>query len=109
MEITDVNREYLRQKRLKVHRFGRGTAWLDTGTFQSLLEASNYIATIQHRQGLKVACLEEVAWRMGYVTDAQVLELAKRYSGEYGAYIEGLLSQLDERLERRVLFFDHAV
>lgn len=91
MEITDVNREYLRQKRLKVHRFGRGTAWLDTGTFGSLLEASNYIATIQHRQGLKVACLEEVAWRMGYVTDAQVLELAKRYSGEYGAYIEGLL------------------
>jgi glucose-1-phosphate thymidylyltransferase len=92
MEITDVNQEYLRQKRLKVHRFGRGTAWLDTGTFQSLLEASNYIATIQHRQGLKVACLEEVAWRMGYVTDAEALELAKRYSGEYGAYIEGLLS-----------------
>ena len=92
MEITDVNLEYLRQKRLKVHRFGRGTAWLDTGTFQSLLEAGNYIATIQHRQGLKVACLEEVAWRMGYVTDAQVLELAKRYSGEYGAYIEGLLN-----------------
>jgi glucose-1-phosphate thymidylyltransferase len=92
MEITDVNLDYLRQKRLKVHRFGRGTAWLDTGTFQSLLEASNYIATIQHRQGLKVACLEEVAWRMGYVSDAQVLELAKRYSGEYGAYIEGLLA-----------------
>ena len=91
VEITDVNREYLRRKRLKVHRFGRGTAWLDTGTFGSLLEASNYIATIQHRQGLKVACLEEVAWRMGYVTDAQVRELAKRYSGEYGAYIEGLL------------------
>src|SRR6478672_10002294 len=74
MEITDVNQEYLRRKRLKGHHFGRGTAWLDTGTFQSLLEASNYIATIQHRQGLKVACLEEVAWRMGYVTDAQVLD-----------------------------------
>jgi glucose-1-phosphate thymidylyltransferase len=92
MEITDVNKEYLRQKRLSVHRFGRGTAWLDTGTFQSLLEASNYIATIQHRQGLKVACLEEVAWRMGYIGDEDVLQLAKRYSGEYGAYIEGLLS-----------------
>ena len=92
MEITDVNREYLRQQRLTVHRFGRGTAWLDTGTFQSLLEASNYIATIQHRQGLKVACLEEVAWRMGYIDDDEVLRLAKRYSGEYGAYIEGLLT-----------------
>jgi glucose-1-phosphate thymidylyltransferase len=92
MEITSVNAEYLRQKRLKVHRFGRGTAWLDTGTFQSLLEASNYIATIQHRQGLKVACLEEVAWRMGFITDAQVVELARRYSGEYSAYIEGLVS-----------------
>jgi glucose-1-phosphate thymidylyltransferase len=92
MEITDVNQEYLRRNRLRVHRFGRGTAWLDTGTAQSLLEASNYIATIQHRQGLKVACLEEVAWRMGFINETQVLALAKRYSGEYGAYIESLLS-----------------
>jgi glucose-1-phosphate thymidylyltransferase len=92
MEITDVNQEYLRRNCLRVHRFGRGTAWLDTGTAQSLLEASNYIATIQHRQGLKVACLEEVAWRMGFINETQVLALAKRYSGEYGAYIESLLS-----------------
>jgi glucose-1-phosphate thymidylyltransferase len=92
MEITSVNQEYLDQKRLKVNRFGRGTAWLDTGTFQSLLEASNYIATIQHRQGLKVACLEEVAWRMGFIDDAQLVAQAKRYSGEYGAYIANLVT-----------------
>lgn len=94
LEITDVNKEYLRQNRLKLVKFGRGTAWLDTGTHQSLLEASNFIATIEHRQGLKVACPEEIAWRMGYTDEQQLLKSAEGYSADYREYLLSLPNQV---------------
>src|SRR5207248_4416616 len=78
LEITDVNKAYLRSKNLNVVKLGRGTAWLDTGTHDSLLQASNFIQTIEQRQGLKVACLEEIAYRMGYITAGQGARLAER-------------------------------
>jgi len=93
LEITDVNLEYLRQGRLKFIRFGRGVAWLDTGTPDSLLETSQYFAAIQRRQGLKVACLEEVAFRMGYINEEQLSKLAEAYNGEYRTYLEAILSE----------------
>lgn len=91
-EITDVNRAYLEQGRLKVAKMKRGTAWLDTGTFPSLMQAGQYVQVIEERQGLKIGCIEEVAWRMGYINDAQLEALAEplRKSG-YGEY---LLEQL---------------
>lgn len=94
LEITDVNGEYLKRKKLKIEMMGRGFAWLDTGTQESLLEASNFIATIEHRQGLKIACLEEVAWRKGYINDAQVEELAKpMLKNPYGQYLIDLVKR----------------
>jgi len=88
LEITDVNKEYLKRGELKVEHLGRGFAWLDTGTHESLLEASNFIETIEKRQGLKVCCIEEVAYRMGYIDADQVRCLAEplRKSG-YGQYL----------------------
>lgn len=88
LEITTVNQEYLAQGNLKVELMGRGYAWLDTGTHESLLEASNYIQTIENRQGLKVACLEEIAFNMGYISKEQLLLLAQplRKNG-YGQYL----------------------
>jgi glucose-1-phosphate thymidylyltransferase len=87
LEITDLNRLYLEEGRLKVQLMGRGMAWLDTGTHDSLLEASNFIATIENRQGLKVACIEEIAFRYGYINRDQLLALAeplkKNHYGEY--------------------------
>lgn len=91
-EITDVNKEYLRRGKLKVAKMTRGTAWLDTGTFDSLMQAGQYVQVIEERQGLKIGCIEEIAWRMGYIDDNQMKELAQklRKSG-YGDY---LLEQL---------------
>lgn len=91
LEITTVNQEYLTQGNLKVELMGRGYAWLDTGTHESLLEASNYIQTIENRQGLKVACLEEIAFNMGYITKDQLLALAEPLKKNgYGQYLLGL-------------------
>jgi len=92
LEITDLNRAYLRQGNLNVERLGRGTAWLDTGTHNSLLDAGVFVRIIEERQGLKVACVEEVAWRMGFIDAAQLRELALplQKSG-YGEYLLRIL------------------
>ena len=88
LEITDVNREYLRRKQLRVELMGRGFAWLDTGTHKSLQDASAYVEIIEQRQGLKIACPEEIAFRLGYIDAAQLMELAKPLSkNEYGRYL----------------------
>jgi len=97
LEITDVNKVYLAQSQLHVERLGRGTAWLDTGTHDSLLEASNYIAAIEHRQGLKVACLEEIAYSCGWITGEQVLEQAARLGKtEYATYLKRLINEPED-------------
>ena len=88
IEITSVNNEYLDRKQLKVEKLGRGMAWLDTGTYDGLLEASNFIATIQKRQGLYVSCIEEIAFKNGWLTKDQLLALAKGYKTDYGRYLE---------------------
>jgi glucose-1-phosphate thymidylyltransferase len=88
LEITDLNREYLKRGQLKVMLFGRGMAWLDAGTHDSLLEASNFIEAIQKRQGLYVACIEEIAYRLGYIDRTQLQEIAQSlYPTEYGRYL----------------------
>ena len=93
LEITDVNRHYLRRGALDVVFLGRGMAWLDTGTHDTLLEASQFVQTIEHRQGLKIACPEEVAWRMGWISDAELVRLADGTSRAYGDYLLGLLDE----------------
>jgi len=93
LEITDVNKAYLSQGRLAVELLGRGYAWLDTGTAESLLEAGNFIATIEKRQGLKIACIEEIAYRLGYITKGQLKALAEAYNNNYGRYLMGLLKE----------------
>lgn len=91
-EITDVNKYYLENQKLQVAVIGRGTAWLDTGTFKSLIEASQFVQVVEDRQGLKVGCIEEVAYRMGFIDDAQLTKIAEplRKSG-YGEYLMNLL------------------
>ncbi len=89
LEITDLNKLFLKEENLKVNLMGRGMAWLDTGTHDSMLKASNFIATIEHRQGLMVACLEEIAFTKGYINREQLLKLAEPLSkNEYGAYLK---------------------
>ncbi len=91
LEITDVNREYLKRGKLKVEILGRGMAWLDTGTPESLLEASNFMAVIEHRQGLKVACLEEIAYNKGYISREELERLALPLrKSQYGEYLLNL-------------------
>jgi glucose-1-phosphate thymidylyltransferase len=88
LEITDVNKAYLREGRLRAHVLSRGSAWLDTGTHEALLEAANFVSVVEARQGLKVSCVEEIAWRLGYIDDAAVRSLAERIKGsEYGRYL----------------------
>ncbi len=88
LEITSVNQAYLERHKLKVEVMGRGFAWLDTGTHESLMEASNFIQTIENRQGLKVACIEEIAYEMGYISKTQLLELAQPLKkNQYGQYL----------------------
>jgi glucose-1-phosphate thymidylyltransferase len=92
LEITDLNKLYLQENRLKVQLFGRGLAWLDTGTHDSLLQASNYIATIEARQGLKVSCIEEIAYNRGFINKEQLLRLADEYKkNQYGDYLRSLV------------------
>jgi glucose-1-phosphate thymidylyltransferase len=95
-EITDVNIEYLRRGRLRMEVFSRGMAWLDTGTHEALHQASTFIQVIENRQGLKVACLEEIAYRMGNIDAGRVRQLAGSLRNEYGRY---LLAMLEERIE----------
>ena len=87
LEITDINREYLNQKRLSVQLLGRGHAWLDTGTHQTLLEASSFIGMVESRQGWKISCIEEIAFRMGYISSEALETLSKSYNNEYGEYL----------------------
>ncbi|HUK33992.1 MAG TPA: glucose-1-phosphate thymidylyltransferase RfbA [Vicinamibacterales bacterium] len=94
LEITDVNRDYLDRGQLSVERLGRGIAWLDTGTHESLMQAANYIQAVEDRQGLMVACLEEIAFRLGYIGAADVLRLAALMtSSAYGDYLRRLVEQ----------------
>ena len=92
-EITDINLEYLRQGQLKVETLGRGTAWLDTGTHESLLQAGNFVQIIEQRQGLKIACPEEIAYRMGFIDAAALERLAQPLSNGYGDYLRELLEE----------------
>lgn len=92
LEITDINNEYLNKKKLTVEILGRGFAWLDTGTHESLLQASHYIETIEKRQGFKVACLEEIAYSMGYISKSKIIELGnKMIKNDYGKYLIDLV------------------
>ncbi|MCE5312197.1 MAG: glucose-1-phosphate thymidylyltransferase RfbA [Nitrospiraceae bacterium] len=97
LEITDLNNRYLEASRLRVELLGRGYAWLDTGTHQSLLEAGEFISTVEKRQGLKIACIEEIAYRMGYIDKDGLLKLAEPLKKNgYGEYLLKLLSQVDD-------------
>ena len=94
LEITDINKSLLNQNKLKVQILRRGMAWLDTGTFDSLQEASSFIKTIEKRQGLKIGCPEEIAWKLNYINDIQLEEIAKKYiSSTYGLYLMKLLEK----------------
>ena len=93
LEITDVNKLYLKQNQLCARKLNRGFAWLDTGTHQSLLDASQYVATLEQRQGLKIACPEEIAWRLGYITAEQLEKLAAPLRhNDYGQYLLQLIA-----------------
>ena len=92
-EITDINKEYLRQKKLEVKLLGRGSVWLDTGTFKSLMQANQYVQVIEQRQGRKIGCIEEAAYRMGYINDKQLTKLAKPLlKSGYGEYLLNLIN-----------------
>ena len=93
-EITDVNAEYLRRGQLKVGILNRGTAWLDTGTFASLMQAGQFVQVIEERQGLKIGCIEEIAYRNGYISKEQLVELAKPLvKSGYGTYLMNIVKK----------------
>ncbi|MEQ9507136.1 MAG: glucose-1-phosphate thymidylyltransferase RfbA [Hyphomonas sp.] len=92
IEITSINDTYLKAGKLRVSRLARGTAWLDAGTFDGLIQASQFVQTIEKRQGLKIACPEEVAWRCGFIDDTQLDRLAQGYKNEYGDYLRSVLA-----------------
>jgi glucose-1-phosphate thymidylyltransferase len=99
LEITDMSRAYLRQGKLQVKKLGRGIAWLDTGTPAAWLEAANFIQILEHRQGLKIGCPEEVAWRKGYIDDIELLALAEPLcKSGYGQYLQSLVTRTPERV-----------
>lgn len=92
LEITDLNKEYLKKAKLKVIQLGRGFAWLDTGTHDGLLDASNFVGTIQKRQGLYIACIEEIAYNLGYITEEKLIEISNCYENtEYGQYLKRIV------------------
>jgi glucose-1-phosphate thymidylyltransferase len=94
LEITDVNRVYLERGELNVEKLARGIAWLDTGTHEALMQASSFIQAIEERQGMMVACLEEIAYRQGYITTVQLADLARQMgSSGYGQYLRRILEQ----------------
>ncbi|ULQ52496.1 glucose-1-phosphate thymidylyltransferase RfbA [Flavihumibacter fluvii] len=93
-EITDINKEYLRRGKLKVSIMDRGTAWLDTGTFDSLMQASLFVQVIEQRQGIKIACIEEIAWRKGFISNEQLEKIAQPLlKSGYGQYLTGLIAE----------------
>ena len=93
-EITDVNKNYLERRKLKVEILDRGTAWLDTGTFASLMQAGQYVQVIEERQGLKIGCIEEIAYQQGFISAEQLLEIATPLlKSGYGLYLKNLLSE----------------
>ncbi len=94
LEITDINKAYLNSGKLSVELLGRGYAWLDTGTYDSLMDASIFIKTIEERQGLMVGCIEEIAFRKGYITAENLLEIAQGYKTEYGSYLQNLAESI---------------
>lgn len=93
LEITEVNNAYLKKRELKVKLLGRGYAWLDTGTYDSLIDASMFIKTIEDRQGLKIGCIEEIAYRMGYISKAKVEKIADKINTSYGEYLKNILKE----------------
>ena len=93
LEITDVNRTYLERGELHVEKLGRGTAWLDTGTYEALLHAANFVQSIEERQGLMIACVEEIAYRMGFISAVELQQLAQRMNGSYGHYLLDVVDQ----------------
>ena len=95
LEITSINNEYLRKGDLNVLELSRGFAWLDTGTHQTLLEASHFVQTIELRQGLKIACLEEIAWSNGWLDTSQIIKIVKiMKNSDYGKYLEKLIKNI---------------
>ena len=95
LEITDINKKYLELGELRVEILGRGFAWLDMGTYEGLLDAANFVKTIQERQGFYIACIEEVAYRMGFIDRNQLLKLAERYNTEYGKYLKEIADEVE--------------
>ena len=93
LEITDVNNVYLKNKKLSVELFGRGFSWLDAGTYNSLIDSSMFIKTIEERQGIMIGCLEEIAYRKGFINKQQLLESTKLFNSDYGQYLEKIANE----------------